>query len=769
MQIIKAGEPRACFIDRCLMKKLIYLTALIFGWACTVWAGESGPLTTLHEVASLTNAQAGAQLPVAFEATVTYFHRDNKVLNVQDNNEAIFVRAVTNVPLVPGDRVLLRGTTQPSFLPYIISNEITFLRHGTLPTPVPATFEDLVSKRLNCRLVRVRGVIRAADLMTSPVVPSGHMQLLIEGGYIDVEVDSHDVNALKNLLDADVEIIGAAGRLFNDKMQETGAKIKVSSLTDIKVLKRASASPWSVPLASMDDIVTGTHVQDLTSRVRVRGTITYYQPGSVVVLQNGVNSLWVSTQTSEHLQIGDIADATGFPDTHGGRLTLAHAEVRDSQLEAPVQPQPASWRQLAFVGRSVLGGHEYDLVSIEGRLVAEVREAVQDEYVMVADGREFTAIYRHPSPPRPLPPIRELPIGATLRVTGICVPQDGQSPDDDVPFDILLRSFDDIQVVARPSLLTTRNLTYVIGLLLAVVMLVGIRGWTLERKVRRQTAAVAYLERRRRQILEDINGTRALAEVIEEITEVVSAKLRGAPCWCQIFDGATLGNEPPSVKGMRSIKEKISSRSGAMLGAIFAAFDSLTEPHPEECEALQMGAGLATLAIETRRLYTDLVYRSEFDQLTDIQNRFSLEKRMDAMIHAVRENAGIFGLIYIDLDSFKQVNDVHGHRFGDMYLQEVASRMKSQLRPSDLLARLGGDEFGVLLPFVHTRADVEEVTMRLEHCFDEPFALESQLLRGSASFGIAIYPLDASTTDRLLSAADAAMYATKRSKKSLPT
>ena len=105
-----------------------------------------------------------------------------------------------------------------------------------------------------------------------------------------------------------------------------------------------------------------------------------------------------------------------------------------------------------------------------------------------------------------------------------------------------------------------------------------------------------------------------------------------------------------------------------------------------------MGAGLAALAIETRRLYTDLLRRSEFDLLTDIQNRFSLEKHLDALIERARETAGIFGLIYIDLDGFKLVNDRYGHQVGDLYLQEAAARMKHQLRPGDILARLGGDD-----------------------------------------------------------------------------
>ena len=101
---------------------------------------------------------------------------------------------------------------------------------------------------------------------------------------------------------------------------------------------------------------------------------------------------------------------------------------------------------------------------------------------------------------------------------------------------------------------------------------------------------------------------------------------------------------------------------------------SIRTPNPllSIAEALAMGAGLATLAIETRRLYSDLIHRSEFDLLTDIQNRFSLEKQLDSLIEEARLTAGIFGLIYIDLDDFKLVNDRYGHHVGDLYLQEAA-------------------------------------------------------------------------------------------------
>jgi diguanylate cyclase (GGDEF)-like protein len=91
--------------------------------------------------------------------------------------------------------------------------------------------------------------------------------------------------------------------------------------------------------------------------------------------------------------------------------------------------------------------------------------------------------------------------------------------------------------------------------------------------------------------------------------------------------------------------------------------------------------------------------------------------------------------------------------------------MKRQLRGGDMLARLGGDEFAALVSRVHDRAGVEEAKLRLERCFEEPFAVDGHLLQGAASIGIALYPEDGATPDSLLTAADAAMYAVKNSRR----
>ncbi len=311
-----------------------------------------------------------------------------------------------------------------------------------------------------------------------------------------------------------------------------------------------------------------------------------------------------------------------------------------------------------------------------------------------------------------------------------------------------------------------RNMTRVAVILLLGMLAFGARALWVGHKMRRQVAELGYLSQRRGEILEDINRSRPLTEILERVTELGSMSMKGAPCWCRLSDGPTLGNCPTDLNtsGLRTVEIPIATHSGHYLGSINSAFDAHTKPRNEEAKALTAAAALAKLAIETSRLHSDLVHRSEIDMLTKIQNRFAFEKHLKKLIDRSHRTAGMFGLIYIDLNDFKQVNDQYGHQAGDVYLQKAAKRMKHQLRPGDMLARLGGDEFGVLVPVLHNCSEAEEIAHRLERCFDERFMVADHAVHGSASVGIAIFPSDGVTDDALMSIADAAMYKKKRQK-----
>ena len=753
------------------MRRLLLFLAIVLGWASAAWSAETAPLTSVRAISALSDEEALQKLPVAFEATVTYYRDYEHQLFVQDGDIAIFVYVPTIDRIAPGDRVLIKGTTRASFHAIIASNNITVLGHGPMPKPLQANFNDLILGQHDCLLVTMHGVVHAADLALSQQAPirSITLEILTSGGYIKATIDSDNLNSVNGLLDAEVEITGATGGKFDSKMQQTGILLHVPSMAYLKVIKLADLSIWQTPATSLENILIGYHVKDLSKRIRVQGTITYYQPGSVVVLQSGGKSLWIKTGTDQALRVGDLAQATGFPDVINGFLTLTHSEVIDLKMQAPITPLPVTWQQLADSADRATG-HHHDLVSIEGQVVTEAREGAQDEYVVVAGGHPFSAIYQRPT--GPAPPMKDIPLGSKVRVIGICTLHDANPFGGPVAFDIMLRSFDDIAVVSRPSVLNTRNLTFLVVLLLVIVAFFGARGWALERNMRRQTAAMsahseaeAELERQRSRILEDINGSRPLFEILGEIAEMVSSTLDGAPCWCEVADGSTMGECPKDPRLIHFVQVGIEARTGPALGTLFAGIDPKTPLSDRDTEALNNGARLATLAIETRRLYSDLRRRSEFDLLTDIPNRFAMERFIELRIKEARFSGGTLALIYIDLDKFKPINDTYGHHVGDVFLQAVALRMSRQLPGSDMLARLGGDEFAALVSLLHGQSDLDRIIARLEHCFEEPFVVEGTTLQGSASLGVALFPENGVTKDSLLSAADAAMYAIKNARR----
>jgi diguanylate cyclase (GGDEF)-like protein len=733
---------------------------------------QAAPVTSLAQLVSISNEQAAASLPVDFDATVTFYRTYEGTLFVQDGDSAIYVQPIRAYALSPGDRVHIHGVTQSSFRPIVAKAAITVLSHGARPAAPLAVYDELIHARFDCRFVRIRGTVLSADISSSSDHSYTNVQLLVDGGTVEVQIDANNPEELPALLDAEVEISGVISGRFDGKMEMTGIVLHTQSMADLKVMKPQQTTPWTVPLTPIDQVISASRLVNQSGRVRVHGVVTYFMPGSVVVLQNGGRSLWIHTRALTGVQIGHETDATGFPDVHDGFLRLADGEFLDRGKNSPLEPISVTWNKLS---RSL---HVFDLVSIDSQVVAEVREGGQDEYVLVSDGHLFSAILRRPphtSTPTALDTMKHIQTGSRVRVTGICILEDSNPFNADVPFNLLLRSTDDIAVIARPSPVNIENLLKAVGLLAILVITIFAWGWMLKRKVERQTRALArrieaeaamerfnaQIEQRRSRILEDINGSRPLAEVLEEITELLSFCLKGAPSWCEITDGPRLGRLQAENAGRRMVRDEIPARSGPPLGRLCAALAPDTVNGPEETQAFYQCTRLATLAIETRRLYSDLVHRSEFDLLTDVHNRFSLEKQLDALVARAREEAGVFGLIYVDLDEFKQVNDVYGHRIGDLYLQEVSTRMKHQLRSHDILARLGGDEFAILVPGAHTRADLQEIALRLERCFDEPFCVEGCTLEGSASVGIALYPEDGGTRDSLLSSADAAMYVSK--------
>ena len=160
-----------------------------------------------------------------------------------------------------------------------------------------------------------------------------------------------------------------------------------------------------------------------------------------------------------------------------------------------------------------------------------------------------------------------------------------------------------------------------------------------------------------------------------------------------------------------------------------------------------------------------ITYQANYDQLTNLPNRTLFMDRLTRRVLESKRSKTSVGLMFVDLDGFKAVNDTLGHDAGDQLLIEASRRLEKCVREADTVARLGGDEFTVIMPLIDNFDAAAVVADRIIASLGEPFDLGGREGRISGSIGISILPAQASTASELLHNADVAMYQAKRSGK----
>ncbi len=167
-------------------------------------------------------------------------------------------------------------------------------------------------------------------------------------------------------------------------------------------------------------------------------------------------------------------------------------------------------------------------------------------------------------------------------------------------------------------------------------------------------------------------------------------------------------------------------------------------------------------AIERKRTEERLTYLAQYDQLTGLVNRTLFRDRLTQAMARGKRTKQLLGLMLLDLDRFKSVNDTYGHDAGDQLLKAVAERLRGCVREVDTVARMGGDEFTIILEGVSGEQDLAIVGSRIVHAMTEPFPIGEHRVSIGVSIGIASYPADDENIDVLLKHADVSMYRAKQ-------
>jgi len=218
-----------------------------------------------------------------------------------------------------------------------------------------------------------------------------------------------------------------------------------------------------------------------------------------------------------------------------------------------------------------------------------------------------------------------------------------------------------------------------------------------------------------------------------------------------------IGSRPGFAAGVGVDKSQLIGISGIGLSMLLTllTWQQLTGRRRAIALARQMTRELRESEARFRRM-------AQYDALTEVPNRALFGDRLRQAIAQAKRDQTRLALMYIDLDTFKQINDTSGHHAGDLVLKAAARRMQDCVRESDTVGRIGGDEFAVLLNFVEDNEDALAVAEKIRHALNQPLALEDgRIVAIPSSTGIAIYPEHGGDDAQLSRNADDAMYVAK--------
>jgi len=386
-------------------------------------------LTSIHQVRTLTNREAGKHYPIRLRAVITLRDPTRWLMFVQEGAEAIYCSIARERPLngVIGDLVEIQGTTQEgAFSPVLDPESVRVLGHPGLPPPRAMTPEELRQGRFENVYGEMTGKVLALRYSPSGETSTDILDIVAGGLTIHANLPKGVLAGATELLNADIQLRGVFGTDSNGRAQRRGGAIKLSGLEALTILRRRKIEWEGAPLELIKALATYGGVElpmGSSRRVRLAGVVTYFDGDRHWYLQDGDHALVVEAALPYRHRIGTALEALGDLEwTPSGDMHLVNAVLRPSVPRPPIQPvtlirgkhwsslasQHSEWRFLE---------NQSKLVAVPGRLLDQAHLPGKDLMTLVDDmGSVFAAELPNSAHAMIIP---RYEAGDTVQATGI--------------------------------------------------------------------------------------------------------------------------------------------------------------------------------------------------------------------------------------------------------------------------------------------------------------------------------------------------------------
>ncbi len=438
--------------------------AILFGNLFSA-SGQQKPVEELRTVAAirdLTVEQMKQQIPVHLQGVVTFYDERLYSRFIQDGSGGIYLQFPTNVgppALTSGQLVDVTGICNPGeYAPVVEVNQLRITGAGPLPAPKVVTYEQLASGVEDSQFVEITGIVRSARLLEDSQY--NLIEIATGGGRLLVYARELPVKRAGDLVDSAVRVRGVCSTKFNHKRQLFAIRLMVPRPEDLEIKSPAPQDPFAIAARPIGSLLQFAPQETYGHRVKVAGTVIYYEPGKTIFLQDGEQGVEIQTTERAALQVGDRVEVLGFVGQGEYTPMLQDATYRKISVRPP--PDPVALAPDA----ALKGNYDCCLIRVTARVLDRTLHG-PERYLILQNGDIIFHAYLKQSEGGEV--FSKLENGSQVAVTGVCQIDTGDWEAGEnwraKAFSVKLRSADDVLLVKAPPWWNLQKVLWMAGIL----------------------------------------------------------------------------------------------------------------------------------------------------------------------------------------------------------------------------------------------------------------------------------------------------------------